>query len=184
MKMPRKKRRQQLNNLHIVLFGIVIGLFCLLVITIADRHLITVDSVSTVSTENRVNLGIMRYEFVDGTAQTRNDETFLNLKNFLLSLAEEDVAQGCDSYYNVLLASSDEKQVLLKYGCPFPNARMFAVNENGEWKTLSPTNQFDMLGVPSCEHVETNSIERSIAPICVNGLSATNESQDLTYVVR
>jgi hypothetical protein len=114
-----------------------------------------------------ISLGPLTYKVENGRAVKRTDPTVTELQSFLEAQGRNS---GCQTtvYHNVIAASPDEKQVLLNYGCNSPEARMFAVNTNGQWRTVSPTNQFDSLGIPLCEHVEQNNISVSIAPVCFN----------------
>lgn len=132
--------------------------------------------------EIRTSLGPMEYRLEDGTAVQRTDDAATQLRNFLKSEAKND---GCnaDSSYQVMAASEDETQVLLRYGCGTASARMFAVLLEGTWQTISPTNQFDILGTPRCEHVDEHNIDTSIAPVCVNG-HGEGPLDEHEYIVR
>lgn len=130
-----------------------------------------------------VSLGSIEYDFSNGKAIKRTESQLSALKTFLTNEGERSLNSNCSVvYHNVVIASPDRKQVLLSYGCNHPGSRMFAIYTNDEWKLLSPTNHFDMLGIPSCEHVESNNIDRSIAPVC--GKQPIQDSTELTYVVR
>lgn len=126
------------------------------------------------------SIGAMQYDFSSGKAVKRTDETVSKLKAFLVAEGNKSVGPNCPTvYHNVIVASPDETQVLLAYGCGDPGSRMFAVQIDGTWKTLSPTNQFDLFGIPLCDHVNSNNIDRSIAPVC-----ATELSESISYQVR
>jgi hypothetical protein len=178
--MPRKtKDVLRSDKVKVFLFGVIAAM----AVTLLTMFIIRLEFKERTAAENRVSLGSMAYDFSNGKAAKRTDEAALNLRNFLVETAKEDTSENCVSYYSVVLASSDEKQALLGYGCGAPSARMFAVNEGGSWRTISPTNHFDTLGIPECSHVEENKIDASIAPVCVNeNLSEINEK--LTYKVR
>ena len=178
--MPKKKKQAQSEDkLKPFFFGIIVGLtiiaLTLMAVIQAEKHRQT-------SRRIHVSLGAMRYDFSSGKAVKRSDDTVKNLKGFLVDAANESLSENCEPHYAVMAASDDEKQVLLGYGCGSPSARMFAVNENSKWRTISPTNQFDVLGIPSCEHVNGNAISQKLAPVCVNGLGG--EGTELTYTTR
>jgi hypothetical protein len=179
--MPRKKR-PQFDKSKAILVGVIAGLTGIMVTLIVAQSAASHDAASDYSGGQRVSLGPMSYRIVDEKAVRRADETAKSLKAFLLSLTEKDGQQDCDSYYNVVLTSSDEKQVLLEYGCPYPNARMFAVRDGSEWRTISPTNHFDIFGVPECSYVGDNQIAKELAPICVNWADETSGAT--SYTVR
>lgn len=128
---------------------------------------------------SHVSLGALEYNQSNDRLVKRTDDSTNELRAFLTRLND---ASGCadSTYHNVIAASPDEQQILLNYGCGYPNARMFAVKQNGEWKRLSPTNQFDQFGIPRCAHVDANHISRTIAPVCVEEAAGT----DPRYVVR
>lgn len=176
--MPRKiKGSTQSDKIKFFLFGGIAAM----VIILVSMLLVRLQQQPTVI-EPRINLGAMQYDFSSGKAVKRDDETVRSLKAFLVSLVErDDTLPKCDTKYNVVMASSDEKQVLLKYGCHYPSGTMFAVNENGTWRTISPTNHFDMLEIPECSYVDENKIDKILAPVCVNGLSEPGPD---TYSVR
>lgn len=177
--MPRKtKSAARSEKIRMFLFGIIAAMTIILMATLIIRHEVN----KSVSVDSRVSVGAMAYDFSSGKAVKRTDETVKNLRNFLVETAEVDTGESCISHYSVMVASEDEKQVLLGYGCDYPSARMFAVNEGGEWRTISPTNQFDMLGMPECSHVDENEIDRSIAPVCVD--RPQGEEASATYSVR
>ena len=129
-----------------------------------------------------VSLGAMQYRFADGKATKRDDATVTSLKSFLDAAAREDLRLGCTTaYYNVVRYTADETQVLLNYGCVYPNAHMYAVRTSGtNWKFISPTNHFDDLGLPVCSYVEQNHISTEIAPVCTTDASVIREA----YVAR
>lgn len=177
--MPTKKSKKQFDKTKGILFGIIIGLTVIVVSLLVTQAQGT--NASGVTIRPQVGLGAMQYDFKDGKAVKRSDETVNSLKAFLEAEVKKSDPKKCDAVYNVILASSDEKQVLLDYGCEFPGARMFAVNENGAWRTVSPTNHFDMFGIPECDYVNTNHIDKALAPVCVHW---GDEDTPMTYSVR
>lgn len=179
--MPRKKQ-PQFDKSKAILLGLVAGLTGIVVTLMVAQSVVSRNLANSSMNMPRVSLGSMQYDIVDGQAVKRADETVKSLKTFLVALTEKDNQHDCDSYYNVVLASEDEKQILLEYGCPYPNARMFAVNDGSEWRTISPTNHFDIFGVPECSYVNGNNIDRSLAPVCVNWGGEADET--ISYTVR
>jgi len=133
-------------------------------------------------TRSVVNLGAYEYDFSSGKAVKRSDEQVAKLRSLLEADGEKNLKLGCDVVYsNVIAVTDDRTQVLLSYGCDHPSARMFAVEKSGEWKMISPTNQFDNLGIPLCSYVEKNHIQKRIAPVCAKGKFG---STSLTYTAR
>lgn len=185
MQTPKQKRskisiqKKKSDKSKPVLVGIIMGLTVILVTLLVVQ---SNKNVNSAPEEPHVSLGAMQYDFSSGKAVRRSDGTVIRLLAFLVATARKDVSANCEPYYNVVAASSDEKQVLLKYGCGSPDARMFAVNKDGEWQTLSPTNHFDMFGIPECSYVSDNQIDKTIAPVCVSGLNSTDVPD--TYSVR
>lgn len=130
-----------------------------------------------------INLGSLQYSIREGKATKREDASVNNLTAFLIEEAGKSLESGCDSvYYNVTAYTSDETQVLLTYGCNYPNARMFAVKGSEGWKTVSPTSQFDIYGIPTCAHVNQNGIHKAIAPVCVSEWG--QDPNNVRYIVR
>lgn len=126
-----------------------------------------------------VSLGPLEYSQQGDQLLQRNDDSVKSLRAFLKQL---NATSGCNDnvYHEVIAATPDETQVLIRYGCDFANARMFAVKKDGVWQPLPPTNQFDKFNIPLCSHVESNSISRLIAPVCVEQTAGT----DPRYIVR
>jgi hypothetical protein len=121
-----------------------------------------------------ISLGAMQYSFTGATAVKRTDTTITGLQSFLEHYGQKDIDLGCSStYYNVIAYTKDESQILLNYGCDYPNARMFGIRDGDSWKLISPTNHFDLFGVPECAYLAEYSISREIAPVCV-GQPMTN----------
>lgn len=135
-------------------------------------------------TGNIVELGSFRYDFSSGKAVKRPAEDVRALQSFLESEGAKSIGKpGCDTVYHQFVAASpDEHEILLRYGCSYPSASMYVVKQDGAWKVLSPTNQFDIFGIPLCSHVESNDIDRTIAPVC--GRSSSVNLANLTYEVR
>lgn len=157
-----------------VLFGMFAGVMLVKLLYQGERITIT-------PKQSQVELGSYRYEFKDGKAIKRTDKLTTSLQTFLDKKASADCVGLEPSRYDVVAANSDRTQVLLGYGCNGNSeARMFAVYRNNAWKLLSPTNQFDMLTkAPRCDHVNQNSIDNSLAPVCYN-----DENNTVTYTVR
>ncbi len=129
------------------------------------------------TTPINVSLGPLEYSVQNGTAVERDDPTINSLREFLNQESQTSLSLGCETvYHNVTAYNKAETQVLLNYGCGYPNANMFAVRDGDDgWRTISPTNQFDTFGIPKCEHVEANGIDKEIAPVCVDGWGQTAE---------
>lgn len=130
-----------------------------------------------------VNLGAMQYRFSNGHAIKRTDETVTSLRSFLTTEGKKDIELGCTAtYYNVVRYTTDQSQVLLNYGCVYPNANMYAVRDSttSDWRLISPTNHFDDLGVPECTYLAQNHISTQIAPVCTAMWPSAHE----TFVVR
>lgn len=172
------------KGILIVVIGVLVLTLLGLFITYSKPYSVTRNNVSTNSPKGSiVQLGKLEYDFSSGKPIKRTDANLISLKSFLITEGNKSVGPNCDPVYHiVMMSSSDEKQVLLSYGCPYPNARMFAVRQNEEWQLISPTNQFDMFGIPLCTHVDTNNIDRTIAPVCAKE-DTTNDAQ-LVYRVR
>lgn len=121
---------------------------------------------------NVVQLGAMEYDFSSGKAIKKQTPATKSLRTFLQKQAETACGYGKDhymgpSYFIVKAFTSNQKQVLLGYGCNSADANMFAVQKEGEWQLISPTNQFDPLtGAPQCSHVAKYGISKEIAPVC------------------
>lgn len=115
-----------------------------------------------------VSLGSLGFRFEGGKAVARHDATTQEILNFLKKEVEKS---GCDDNSgaaSVITYSRDEKQLLLGFGCGNTVARMFAVKKEDGWKAISPTNQFNLLDIPSCKMTDENNISREIAPVCQN----------------
>lgn len=130
-----------------------------------------------------VSLGMMEYVIEGDKATKRSEPSLESLRTHLTKLAEKDLSLGCESaFYEVSQYTKDESQVLLKYGCDFPSAPMYAVKTNNEWKTISPTNQFSTTGIPLCSYVNQYEISKEIAPVCYDVRGQGEDS--LRYTAR
>lgn len=178
-----KKSTQSYKRIIYILSGFIAVLIAALIISLAKQNI--ADKTETSHRDNAINveLGSYQYDFQGTKAVKLSDENVMSLNDFLTTAAKKDISSNCDkSYYWVMAFSDDRKQVLLNYGCENPGSRMFAVQESGKWKFISPTNQFDMFGVPLCSHVNENDIAKNIAPVCY---SETNDAKHpLQYQAR
>ena len=174
--MARAKAKKPIKPNYYLLAAVLVALFGISVLCgLCTRGTTPVTKVASVS------LGSMQYRFANGKAVRRDDATVTSLKVFLVSAANEDIRLGCTAaYYNVVRSTTDESQVLLNYGCVYPNAHMYVVRDGTGWKFISPTNHFADLGLPVCSYVEQNHISKQIAPVCVSDASGNNR----TYAAR
>ena len=135
-----------------------------------------------------IELGMLEYDFDTkrDALVLRSDDSVKSLRTFLEQDGKDNIRLGCQSvHYNVLLVNEDEEQVLMEFGCNEPNARAFLVRSDTGWTMLSPTNQFDVFGTPSCEHVDSAAIDASIAPVChTEQRTSDSDSGTLRYRVR
>lgn len=180
------KTRIRLNKLKGVAI-IVTGILLLVLLAIFVAYPRSDNNVSqqTKSADSSVHISVgpLTYDFSSGKAIKRTDQGVVGLRDFLMTIGKKEISTNCESvYYNVIVASVDEDQVLLNYGCGSPNARMFAVKKDTTWKLISPTNHFDMFGIPECSHVYQNGIDVAIAPVCGDGIT-TGDGKG-SYVVR
>ena len=176
-----KKNVQSHNRITYVLIAIIIILTATVLLTLIKQN----DSSTRQYNQNAINikLGSYQYDIKGAKAVRLTDENVTSLKDFLKRAAEKDILLNCKTtYYWVTAYSIDKKQVLLNYGCENPGSRMFAIQEFGKWKFISPTNQFNMLGMPLCSHVDENNIDKSIAPVCYS--STGDEEKPTSYRVR
>ncbi|AKM80341.1 MAG: hypothetical protein UW38_C0001G0491 [Candidatus Saccharibacteria bacterium GW2011_GWC2_44_17] len=170
--------------------GILVSVVALLILVILalivtyPRNQAAITNAVTGEFGKHVSLGSIQYDFSSGKAVKINDEKLVKLESFLNGMVKKDkeLSQDCSSYYNVVAANQDNTQVLLEYGCSYPSANMFAVLQDNQWKVLSPTNNFDMLHIPLCRHVNDNGIAVSLAPVCFN--EPKEAGSPLTYTVR
>jgi hypothetical protein len=177
-----QKKRQSLDKTQVTLYGVIcllILLCCSLCVVLHNKDKYQASLTPAIN----VNLGVLGYIITNGRSVENSSPQVLDLKSYLTATAKKDTLLGCKTtYYNVIAATQNQDQVLLNYGCPYPNARMFATYSNGAWKLISSTNEFDQFDVPSCAYLSQNSISMSIAPVCVDGLLHNGSS--LKYRVR
>ena len=171
--MTKNKQNTKSNKQIIYILSAVIAVLVSgLLISLTNQ--ITADNSDASNKDNAVNveLGSYRYDTQGAKAVKLTDENVTSLDEFLTTAAKKEISSNCEkAYYWVAAFSDDKKQVLLNYGCENPGSRMFAVQESGKWKFISPTNQFDMLGIPLCKHVSENNIAKNIAPVCYSETS-------------
>lgn len=137
----------------------------------------TATNTSTSTTGPYVNVGLLQFDIVDGKGTKRTDAAFINMKAFL---DRESANSRCGvsgsagpGYVSVVASTTDQKQLLLAYGCVQAGAKMYAVNINNEWKTISPTNEFNNFEIPGCYYLDHNNISPEIGPVCANGYDTT-----------
>lgn len=93
----------------------------------------------------------------------------------LVSMLEYDNG-GCDvdgwksskAAFEIISVVNDSL-AKLKYGCEADmplSAFMLVIKQDGQWKQISPTNQFTEEGVPSCAMVNTFKITSKLEPEC------------------
>lgn len=167
-----KRNFDKTKGILVIIIGLLVGLI-ILAIPLAkvyiDRLKAAAELTQDVSSGIFVSLGPLEYA-IDADKQTATKRTGGDIENLRSFLYEEGTKsiEHCESvYHNVIMANDAENQVLLKYGCGYPDARMFAVFDGGAWKAISPTNQFDSFGIPACEHADKNNIDASLAPVCI-----------------
>lgn len=181
----RKIHAEHYDKLKPFLFGMILGLVAVVIALVAMQTEQKYLQLSDKKNNTHVSLGLMEYDFSGEKPVKKDNENLRGLRNLLTESAKKDVEhESCESsHYTVISSTEDEKQVLLGYGCDYPGARMLAVQNEGAWRTLSPTNRFDLFGIPECSHTDENQISKEIAPVCVNGLNEPGV-QDLAYKVR
>jgi len=171
MKKSKNKFKIHLNKLEVILAILVILLLSAIAVLLINYPK-NDNNTSTEASGVFVNLRSIQFDLSSGKVVKRTDEDFNRLNSFVNKRGKKDISLGCkSSYYNAMLESKDKKQVLFTYGCDQPGARMFAVENNGEWSFISPTNQFDEFGIPLCNYVDKYNIDRTIAPVCHNAPS-------------
>lgn len=172
------KNKKSTHSDRRIVYIVSVLIFILLVIIFILFIKLDTDGKLSTSYEGRalnIELGSYQYDFQGEKAVKLSDKNVTSLNEFLVAAAKENISSGCERvYYWVMEFSDDKKQVLLNYGCVNPASRMFAVQESGKWRFISPTNQFDAFGVPLCSHVNDNNIAKRIAPVC---FSETNDSK-------
>lgn len=120
-------------------------------------------------TRDTVDLGIMQYKIEDDRAVKRDDPIVHELEAYLTDKTSRGCPAESPNHAQVAVHTEDLSQVLLRYGCGYPSGNMFAIYEDGSWRGVSPTSQFDEFGIPNCEHVEEHSISTELAPVCGSG---------------
>ena len=163
-KSKNKTMTAALIGLATALIVIVIGVILLHANQTSDKTFQTVENVDGGS----VNLGSLGFRIEGDKAVIRNDSATQELRDFLKADVKKSGCKGNNGVTAVIAHSQNEKQLLLGYGCGNSAARMFAVKEDGRWKAISPTNQFNLFEIPSCKMVDENNISNEIAPVCQN----------------
>lgn len=153
-----------LIGLVTALIVIVIGVILLHAHQTSDKTSQTVEKVDNGS----VNLGSLVFRIEGDKAVIRNDSATQEIREFLKAEVKKSGCKDNNGVAVVIAHSQDEKQLLLGYGCGNSAARMFAVKQDGGWKAISPTNQFNSFDIPSCKMVDENNISNEIAPVCQN----------------
>lgn len=153
-----------LIGLVTALIVIVIGVILLQSNQTSDKTSQTAEKVDN----GFVSLGSLGFRIEGGKAVIRNDSATQELRDFLKADVKKSGCKGNNGVDMVIAHSQDEKQLLLGYGCGNSVARMFAVKQDGGWKAISPTNQFNLFEIPSCKMVDENNISNEIAPVCQN----------------
>ncbi len=167
--MSDQKKRNIPYKTPTLVYGLLIifGVACI-VLLVALVHKADTDKRAKVP---NISLGSMQYDFTSGRAIKRNDASVNTLKAFLeTDAAHEGCPSGHPPYEYVIAYTKDETQIFIHYGCGAADSPMFATKVNGAWKMLSPTNHFDIFGIPSCSYLAANGISKEIAPVCANGL--------------
>ena len=182
-KLAKKSTKYPFNSYNFflvlaVLFGMIAGV-AMVKVFYKDEKIVQ-------NTTPTVTLGMLEYEIKDEKAVKRSTPATTSLRAFLEEKAAKDCSAVHDfmepSQYTVISANENVSQVLLGYGCGDVSARMFAVQENNNWRFISPTNQFDPLtNAPLCEHVKEHKISKAIAPVCY---TVGNIEKSVRYIVR
>lgn len=163
-KSKNKTMTAVLIGLATALIVIVIGVILLHANQTSDKTSQVVEKVDN----GFVSLGSLGFRIEGGKAVIRNDSATQELRDFLKADVKKSGCKDNNGATAVIAHSQDEKQLLLGYGCGNSVARMFAVKKDGGWKTISPTNQFNLFDIPSCKMVDENNISNEIAPVCQN----------------
>ena len=153
-----------LIGLVTALIVIVIGVILLHSNQTSDKTPQTAEKVDNGS----VNLGSLVFRIEGDKAVVRNDSATQEIRDFLKAEVKKSGCKDNNGVAAVIAHSQDEKQLLLGYDCGNSVARMFAVKQDGGWKAISPTNQFNLFEIPSCKMVDENNISNEIAPVCQN----------------
>ena len=128
-----------------------------------------------------VSLGSLGFRFEGNKAIARHDASVKEIREFLKKENERSGCKDNNGAVSVIVNTQDEKQLLLGYGCGSTAARMFAVKKEDGWKAISPTNQFNLLDIPSCKMTDENNISKEIAPVCQN---EKKDGDNLSYDYR
>ena len=128
-----------------------------------------------------VSLGSLGFRFEGNRAIARHDASVKEIREFLKKENERSGCKDNNGAVSVIVNTQDEKQLLLGYGCGSTAARMFAVKKEDGWKAISPTNQFNLLDIPSCKMTDENNIIKEIAPVCQN---EKKDGDNLSYDYR
>ena len=165
--MKKTKNKQRFSKIEIILSILLILALSVIAVLLVTYPKNSISNDSTAKSGVFVNLNAIRFDVSSGKLVKRTDTGIVKLESFLNKTGEKDIELGCQSvYYNAMVESKDKKQVLFAYGCEHPGARMFAVEKDGEWSFISPTNQFDEFSVPLCNYVDKYNIDPAIAPVC------------------
>ena len=154
-----------------VLIGLVTALIVMAIGVILLHTNQTSDKTSQTAEKvdnGSVNLGSLVFRIEGDKAVVRNDSATQEIRDFLKAEVKKSGCKDNNGVAVVIAHSQDEKQLLLGYGCGNSAARMFAVKQDGGWKAISPTNQFNSFDIPSCKMVDENNISNEIAPVCQN----------------
>lgn len=154
-----------------VLIGLVTALIVIVIGVILLHTNQTSDKTSQMAEKvdnGSINLGSLGFRIEGGKAVIRNDSATQELRDFLKADVKKSGCKNNNGVTAVIAHSQDEKQLLLGYGCGNSAARMFVIKQDGGWKSISPTNQFNLFNIPSCKMVDENNISNEIAPVCQN----------------
>ena len=171
VKTKTQAKKSQIEILVPVLIGVVVIL--ILISSCLVWQMKSQASHKTLQTAEKVgngfvSLGSLGFRFEGNKAIARHDATTQEILNFLKKEVDKSGCSNNSGAASVIAYSRDEKQLLLGFGCGNTIARMFAVKKDGEWKTISPTNQFNLFDIPSCKMTDENNISNEIAPVCQN----------------
>ena len=151
------------------LIALTVTLF-IAVVVLAALYVLEVNR-DTDQSASRPNstVGAYAYEFEDGRAIKVSNEVIDKLGTKLSESAEAETRHGgnCPSpTYIVNVMNEARTQALVKYGCDGPSAQLHAKYVDNEWDFISPTNKFDNFGIPECDYVEENELDKEVAPVC------------------
>ena len=169
--MPKRKKK----SVDKTRFSLITVIVLLVALCATLTVLLYGANTNLTTTAINVNLGPLEYLVINDRPLLRSDPAVNSLRTFLAASAQKDVQLGCtSSFYRVIAATTDEHQVLLNYGCSYPNANMFAVYTSGNWRMISPINEFNEFGIPVCSYADQNNISSEVAPVCVNQIFQTS----------